>query len=105
MTSKTITTALFATATVLSTAFLMDPAGAQDQRKQAQANFKQADANQDQHLDFAEFKTFINLNADYGLGRARIIRRFGMHARAFGTLDSNEDGAVSRREIAAQAQR
>ena len=74
-------------------------------RKQVQANFQQADANQDAQLDTAEFKTFINLNADHGLGRASTIRRFGAYGRAFSTLDTNGNGAVSREEIAAKAQR
>ena len=34
-----------------------------------------------------------------------MIRRFGRHATAFGRLDTNKDGVVSREEIAAQAQK
>lgn len=68
----------------------------------AKANFLQADINQDQQLDFGEFTTFINLNADNGLGRAPMIRRFGMHSRALGRLDTNRDSVVSRQELASQ---
>jgi len=81
------------------------PANADPQRMQAQANFVAADMNQDEQLDMAEFKTFINLNADHNLGRAAMIRRFGMYGRAFGTLDANRNGVVSKQEITARAQR
>ena len=74
-------------------------------REQAKANFLQADINQDRHLDFKEFTQFVNLNADHGIGRAAIIRRFGMHGRAFGKRDSNSDGLVSPQEIASARQR
>lgn len=103
MTSKTITAALFTTAAFMSLA-ISAPANADPQRAQVQANFQQADVNQDQQLDLAEFTTFINLNADYGLGRAGMIRRMGMHGRAFGTADANGDGVVTAEEIAARAQ-
>jgi Ca2+-binding EF-hand superfamily protein len=80
------------------------PATATSERAQAQANFLKADANQDKQLDLAEFKTFVNLNADQGLGRAPRIRRFGMYSRAFNMTDENGDGVVSKQEIEAQAQ-
>ena len=86
---------------IMSTA----PAKADAQRAQAQANFQAADVNQDQVLDASEFKTFINLNADHNLGRASMIRRFGLYGRAFGTVDANADGVVSKQEIAARAQK
>lgn len=93
-------------AVVIFSLLLGGPAFASDaDRNQAQSNFQKADANEDEQLDAAEFKTFINLNADHGLGRASTIRRFGAYGRAFGTLDSNNDGAVSREEIAKQVQR
>ena len=104
MISKAIAIALTTTATLL-TIGIAAPAVALDERKQAQANFRKADTNQDQQLDFSEFKTFINLNADHKLGRAGMIRSFGMHGRAFNTLDANGDGVVTRHEIAAKAQR
>ncbi len=92
-----------ASATALWMALVL-PATASSERAQAQANFLKADANQDKQLDFAEFKTFLNLNADQGLGRAPRIRRFGMYSRAFNMTDENGDGIVSKQEIEAQAQ-
>lgn len=104
MTPKLKLFSVVASAAALSFA-IAAPASANPQRAQAQANFQQADVNKDGQLDSAEFTTFINLNADHGLGRAGMIRRFGMHGRAFGQLDANRDGVVSKQEIAAQAQR
>ena len=104
MNAKASTASLLTTAVFMSLA-IAAPANADPQRAQAQANFQQADANQDGQLDFAEFTTFINLNADHGLGRASMVRRLGMYARAFGTADANADGKVTKEEIAARAQR
>lgn len=101
MTSKTIATVLFGTASYIALA-ITGPAVAQE-RDQARANFLQADVNKDEKLDLAEFTTFINLNADHGLGRAATIRRFSQYARAFATADANKDGFVTRAEIAEQA--
>lgn len=103
MIRKTITAALLMTVAALSLTVAV-PANADPQRVQAQANFQQADANQDEQLDFNEFTTFINLNADHGLGRAASVRRFGMHGRAFSTADANADGVVTKQELAARAQ-
>jgi Ca2+-binding EF-hand superfamily protein len=103
MISKTAAIALFGAIPTLTLAIAV-PAVAQDQRERARMNFEQADANKDGRLDLAEFTTFINLNADQGLGRAPTIRRFGRYAQAFTTLDTNKDGFVSREEIAAQVQ-
>ncbi|MFM1814073.1 MAG: hypothetical protein RLZ98_768 [Pseudomonadota bacterium] len=103
MTSKTITAKLFSTAALMALT-IAAPANADSQREQAQANFLAADVNRDEKLDMAEFTTFINLNADHNLGRARMIRRFGMYAKAFGEADANGDGVVSKQEIAARAQ-
>jgi Ca2+-binding EF-hand superfamily protein len=103
MTSKTIASAMIGTSYFLALA-ISGPAAAQDQRDQARANFEQADVNKDEQLDLSEFTTFINLNADLGLGRAPTIRRFSRYGQAFATLDANKDGVVSRPEIAAQAQ-
>lgn len=104
MTSKVKLT-LFAAAAVILSLAMIAPSQADQQREQARANFMQADVNQDRLLDFAEFKTFIDLNADHNIGRASMISRFGMHGRAFGTLDANRDGAVSPAELAAKARR
>lgn len=104
MTSNTMTAALLTTAAFMSLA-ISAPANADPQRAQAQANFQQADVNKDGQLDMAEFTTFINLNAEHGLGRAGTIRSFGMYDRAFGEADANGDGVVTKEEVAARAQR
>ncbi len=103
MMPKTITASLLMTAALMSLT-ISTPANADPQRAQVQANFQQADVNQDEQLDLAEFKTFINLNADHNLGRAGMIRRFGMYDRAFGEADANGDGVVTKQEIAERAQ-
>lgn len=103
MITKTISAALFTTATLVALS-IAGPASADAQRAQARANFLEADVNKDEQLDLAEFTTFINLNADHNLGRAGLIRRFGMHGKAFGQADANRDGVVSKEEIATQAQ-
>lgn len=103
MTSFKNLTTLMASAAVLLLA-VVGPANADQRHEQVRANFMKADVNQDQQLDFGEFRTFINLNADHGLGRAGMIRRFGMHSRAFGRIDANQDGVVTTDEIRAQAQ-
>jgi len=104
VTGKTTVTSLFITASVLAIP-VAAPAYAQDDRDQARANFLQADANKDDQLDLAEFTTFVDLNAEHGLGQASMVRRFGMHETAFGRIDANSDGHASREEIEAQAQR
>ena len=76
---------------------------ANPQRAQLQANFQAADVDKDEQLDVAEFKTFIDLNANHKLGRAASIRRFGMHTKALKEIDANGDGVVTKEEIAAQA--
>ena len=102
--NKRLTAAIFAFA--LSTLETTGSAFASEiNREQAKANFLQADANQDRLLDLNEFTQFINLNADHGIGRAAMVRRFGMHRRAFGKLDSNRDGVLSPDELAASRQR
>ena len=104
MATKTNAIVLLGSASLLAIA-VAGPAGAQDQRDKARANFQQADVNKDGQLDLAEFTAFINLNADHGLGRAATVRRLGMYAKAFATADANKDGLVSREEIAARAQK
>lgn len=104
MASKLKLSSFLASSAALSLA-IAAPAHADPQSAQAQANFVQADVNKDEQLDFAEFTTFINLNADHNLGRATAVRRLGMYEKAFGQVDANRDGIVSKQEIAAQAQR
>lgn len=103
MTPKTIRAASLMTVAVIALT-IVAPAYADPQRAQAQANFIAADVNKDELLDLAEFTTFVNLNADHNLGRAGMIRGFGMHGRAFSEADANGDGMVSKQELAARAQ-
>jgi Ca2+-binding EF-hand superfamily protein len=103
MISKTTAIALFGAISMMMLASAA-PTVAQDRREQARANFEKADANKDGVLDLAEFTTFINLNADLGLGQAPMIRRIGGYSTAFKRLDTNRDDRVSREEIAAQVQ-
>jgi Ca2+-binding EF-hand superfamily protein len=91
------------TAVTLVALILPTSANADPQRAQAQAHFKAADADRNGQLSVAEFKTFIDLNADHKLGRAASIRRFGVYTQAFQKADANGDGVVSKEEIAAQA--
>lgn len=104
MTSKTIIAPLATTVALLALtqSALANP---DPRREQVLANFKAADVDQNDQLDMAEFKTFINLNADQNLGQASKVRRFGMYDTAFNTADVNGDRAVSKTEIAAQAQK
>ena len=76
------------------------PASAQDAELGAK-NYRQADANGDGVLVYAEFATFIDLNAADGLGNAARISSRGMHARAFARVDANGDGMVSPQELQA----
>ena len=73
-------------------------------RLQVQTNFKTADVDRNDQLNLAEFKIFINLNADQNLGQALTIRRFGIYTKAFKKADANGDGIVTKHEIAAQSQ-
>ena len=81
---------------------LSTSANANPQRVLVQAHFKAADADSNGQLNEAEFKTFIDLNADHKLGRASSVRRFGLYNQAFRKADANGDGVVSKEEIAAQ---
>lgn len=91
------------TSVALVTLTLSASAHANPQRAQLQANFQAADVDKNEQLNVAEFKTFINLNADHKLGHAASIRRFGMYTKAFKKIDANGDGVVTREDIAAQA--
>lgn len=66
---------------------------------QVKANFVEADTDNDATLTPSEFVTFINLNADYGIGRSRTIRSFGRYDMAFSRVDANRDGAVTPEEL------
>ncbi|MEO1494813.1 MAG: hypothetical protein AAFV19_21915 [Pseudomonadota bacterium] len=67
----------------------------------AQENFRHADANGDGKLVYAEFATFIDLNAADGLGNAARVSSRGLHARAFARVDANGDGIVTPEELQA----
>ncbi|MDX5595715.1 hypothetical protein [Pseudovibrio sp. SPO723] len=67
--------------------------------EQTATNFMQADANGDGALTRGEFKTFIDLNASFNIGRAKMVRDRGLYDRAFGRLDANGDGLVSSVEL------
>ena len=73
-------------------------------RLQVQTNFKTADVDKNDQLNLAEFKIFINLNADQNLGQALTVRRFGIYTKAFKKADANGDGIVTKHEIATQVQ-
>lgn len=88
-------------ATLMGTSLTMAlPAAAQDTELGVE-NYRQADANGDGVLIYAEFVTFIDLNAADGLGNASRISSLRMHARAFERVDANGDGSVSPQELQA----
>lgn len=76
------------------------PAAAQTAELGAE-NYRQADANGDGVLAYAEFATFIDLNAADGLGNAARVSSRGLHARAFKRVDANGDGVISPQELEA----
>lgn len=65
----------------------------------AAENFQQADFDQNGVLQYAEFATFIDLNASDGLGKASLISNRGLYGRAFSRIDANNDGFVSPNEL------
>lgn len=101
--SKTLLPRVFTSVALVALSTLSVSAHANPQRVQFQANFREADVDKNEQLDLAEFKTFINLNANHKLGRASSIRRFGMYSKAFKEIDANGDGIITKEEIAAQA--
>ena len=72
-----------------------------DDQAKARENFQQADADNDGQLTKAEFRKFIDANADDGLGRAGMVRRFSAYETAFERVDKNADGVVTASELAA----
>ena len=70
-------------------------------RKAVQQNFKQSDSNKDGKLNKVEFRKFIDANAKDNIGRASMVKRFGAYDTAFGRVDTNKDGMVSPKELAA----
>ena len=94
---------LVVTSVALVALTLSASAHANPQRVQLQANFLAADVDKNEQLNVAEFKTFINLNADHKIGRAASIRRLGMYSKAFKEIDANGDGVITKQDIAAHA--
>ncbi|MEL7466765.1 MAG: hypothetical protein AAFN79_22010 [Pseudomonadota bacterium] len=80
-------------------------AAADEQREAAQENFLEADANADGALTIDEFTRMIDLNAEDGIGRSRMIQRTGRYAVAFGRIDANGDEIIDADELAAMAER
>ena len=91
---------IVAASALLVAAPLLANEEADDQAK-ARENYQQADADNDGKLTPAEFRDFINANADDGLGRAGMVRRFGAYDTAFKRVDKNADGVLTARELAA----
>lgn len=69
--------------------------------KAAEANFKSANASGNGALTAAEFKTFIDLNAGGGIGRAAKIKANNAYDRAFSHVDANKDGKITWEEYLA----
>ncbi len=89
MTFNPRTATLFAIVTApVATLATAAPANADPRLAQVLASFQQTDTNQDKKLDFGEFITIIDRDADDGLGRVGMISRFGLHSRAFGRIDA-----------------
>lgn len=102
--SKTLMPHVVASVSLVALLTLSVSAHANPQRAKLRANFEAADIDRNEQLNMAEFKTFINLNADHNLGQASSVRRLGMYTKAFKKADANGDGVVTKEEIAAQAQ-
>ncbi|MEM6565518.1 MAG: hypothetical protein AAF665_13780 [Pseudomonadota bacterium] len=96
----TRTTLLIMSSLFASSLTMASGAAAQD-TELAVENYRQADANGDGVLVYAEFATLIDLNAADGVGNAAMVSSRGLHARAFKRIDSNGDGIVSPQELQA----
>lgn len=92
---------------LLTGAFLLSIVGdaSAQNREDAAANFRAADANGDAALSRDEFEVFIDRNAEAGIGRSRMVRRRGAYAIAFDRLDTDRNGVLTTQEIAAGAAR
>jgi Ca2+-binding EF-hand superfamily protein len=87
------------TAALILTALAL-PAVAQDKEAAIQ-NFKQADANDDGALTYAEFSTFIDLSAADNIGRAATVKKRSLYSTAFKRLDANGDEVITASELGA----
>ena len=84
---------------------LLNPVSVLAQDNQlGQENYIQADVNKDGVLDYEEFVTFIDLNADDDIGRAKMISSGGLYERGFKRVDANGDGHVTPEELQAISQ-
>ena len=91
-------------ALALTPAMFAAPCAAQtseETQQLARENFQQADRNDDRKLNPQEFKAFIDANAEDDIGRASMVHRFGAYDRAFARLDTDQDGEITRAELAA----
>ena len=88
-------------ATVISLALFVPSLAAAQNNELAAENYRQADANSDGMLVYAEFVNFIDLNAADGLGNASRISSRGWHAKAFERVDANADGFITPQELQA----
>lgn len=100
----TLTITTHAVAAGQADAITQSPPFDNAKRLQVQTNFKTADADRNDQLNLAEFKIFVNLNADQNLGQAINVRRFGIYTKAFKKLDANGDGILTKHEIATEVQ-
>ena len=83
---------------------LLNPISALTQDNQlGRENYIEADVNKDGVLTYAEFVTFIDLNAADNLGRAKLVSSRGLHERAFRRVDTNRDGLVTPQELQASS--
>ncbi|MEO0882677.1 MAG: hypothetical protein AAFY34_08065 [Pseudomonadota bacterium] len=64
-----------------------------------QENFEMADENGDGALTTAEFRTFIDLQAEDEIGRSKTVKGRGLYDRAFSRADADSNGNVTLDEI------
>jgi Ca2+-binding EF-hand superfamily protein len=93
------------TATVLVIGAALPTVANETARSQIAANVLEADADADGALTLEEFTTLIDLNADSGIGRARMIQRNDRYSMAFGRIDLNGDGFLTKDELEDMAAR
>jgi len=95
----------FTSSALLLAALLVAAASAQAQSaggapdSRVAENFTLADADTNGALSNSEFRAFMELQAEDGIGRSRQIVRFGRQDTAFGKLDADRDGEVTKTEF------
>jgi len=70
-----------------------------DPSETEEKNYVAADADNDEHLNRAEFEQFVRLMADAGNSKAKRIRFFRAYGYAFGIADANGDGLIAPDEL------